>query len=53
MNLNFKILIITLSTLIVGCVSIDQSTKVRTSGSTFKGNIIAGKGDVVLEVIRQ
>ena len=53
MNLNFKILIITLSTLIVSCGSIDQSTKVRTSGSTFKGNIIAGKGDVVLEVIRQ
>jgi len=26
---------------------------VRTSGSNFKGNIIAGKGDVVLEVIRQ
>ena len=53
MNLNFKIVIIALSTLLFSCGSIDQSSKVRTSGSTFKGNIMAGKGDVVLEVIRQ
>lgn len=53
MTLNSKVLITILSTLLFACGSIDQSTNVRTSGSNFKGNIIAGKGDVVLEVIRQ
>ena len=53
MTLNSKVLITILSTLLFACGSIDQSSNVRTSGSNFKGNIIAGKGDVVLEVIRQ